>query len=140
MLRAVLTALVAAMILATGVASTAIEPPRARPAAAAASRAEQPHHIRIVVSGPPDTLMRVIRGRTGTDVALGGHTFDHAFVEPAGSKGYLGIKVLAASREPRGIPVRCRIVIDGKVVSSHAAARPDQTGLAQVLCTVPQGV
>ncbi|MFF5989573.1 hypothetical protein [Prauserella flavalba] len=139
MVRAVLAVLIAVAVLAAGVASTAFAPVQRRPVAAP-KRAAPAHEIRIVVSGPDDTLMRVARGSSGTQVALHGKPFDHSFTEPAGGDGYLGIRVAAASARPDGTPVRCAIRVDGVVVSEKSAVEPDDSGLAQVLCTIPRPV
>lgn len=102
--------------------------------------ADGPHTVRIHVSGPDDTLMRVVRDRRGSDVALRGEPFDHSFTEPAGSDGYLGITVLAASKQAGRPAVTCSITINGVVVSEQRALKADGSGLAQVLCTVPRDV
>lgn len=102
--------------------------------------ADGPHTVRIHVSGPDDTLMRVVRDRRGSDVALRGEPFDHSFTEPAGSDGYLGITVLAASKQAGRPAVTCSITINGVVVSEQRALEADGSGLAQVLCTVPRDV
>ncbi|PXY30122.1 hypothetical protein DI005_05390 [Prauserella sp. PE36] len=139
MVRAVLAVLIAVAVLATGVASTAFAPAGRQPAAAP-KRAPQAHEIRIMVSGPDDTLMRVARGASWTQVALRGKPFDHSFTEPAGGDGYLGIRVAAASARPDGTPVRCAIRVDGVVVSEKSAVERDESGLAQVLCTIPRPI
>ncbi|ASR36488.1 hypothetical protein BAY61_17395 [Prauserella marina] len=152
MQRAVLSivaVVAAAAIAAVGIAMHAFEPdvaPVARDVAPAMAKpAErqpaQPHRIRITVSGPQDTLMRVSRGNSGTtQVALRGQPFDHAFVEPAGGTGYLGIKVAAASKDPTEQPVRCVITVDDVPVADQTAAVVDESGLAQVQCRVPTPV
>ncbi|MBB3051100.1 hypothetical protein FHS23_002123 [Prauserella isguenensis] len=152
-------------ILFTGAASAALEPTALEPTAPDATRAaphtpssrtpspSDPHHspdpapdtagphtVRIHVSGPDDTLMRVLRGDQGTQVALGGEPFDHSFTEPAGSDGHLGIRVAAASKQAGHPAVRCRITVDGDVVAQERATERDETGLAQVQCAVPRGV
>lgn len=140
-------------ILLTGAASAALGPTgdttthASAPAQEHAHRspdatpeAARPHTVRVHVSGPDDTLMRVLRGGRGTQVALGGQPFDHSFTEPAGTDGYLGIRVAAASKQAGEPAVRCRITVDGAVVAQQRAAARDETGLAQVQCTVPRGV
>ncbi|GAA1193875.1 hypothetical protein [Prauserella alba] len=141
-------------ILFTGAASAALDPvavdqahraPHHPPSRTAdgpspAPETARPHTVRILVSGPDDTLMRVLRGGRGSQVALGGEPFDHSFTEPPGSDGYLGIQVAAASRQADGPAVRCRITVDGDVVAQQRTASPDESGLAQVRCTVPRGV
>ncbi|MBB3664828.1 hypothetical protein FB384_003779 [Prauserella sediminis] len=142
-------------IMVTGVASAALDsgagdenhrasPPSPSstaetPSPGPAPDIARPHTVRIHVSGPDDTLMRVLRGGHGTQVALGGEPFDHSFTEPAGSDGYLGIQVAAASKQADAA-VHCRITVDGDVVAQQRAASRDETGLAQVQCTVPRGV
>ncbi|MEU3274981.1 hypothetical protein ABZ639_29390 [Saccharomonospora sp. NPDC006951] len=138
-----------AVIAAAGIATHAFEPevaPAARSVAPAMAKPaertqQQPHRIHILVTGPQDTLMRVSRGNSGTtQVALRGQPFDHAFVEPAGGTGYLGIKVAAASKDPSEQPVRCVITVDGVPVADQTAAVVDHSGLAQVQCRVPTPV
>ncbi|MEU6641558.1 hypothetical protein ABZ863_03320 [Saccharomonospora sp. NPDC046836] len=144
MSRAVLAVLAAVAVLVTGAASRPADAPSApqqhRTTVAAQPTAQQPHRVHIVVSGPYDTLMRVARGSTGSQVALRGEPFDFTFVEPAGQTGYLTIKVAAASEHPGGTPVRCEIQVNGAVVSAQSASEPDASGLTQVLCTVPTHV
>lgn len=164
--RAVAGAVLGIAILFTGVASAALEPnsgdvsthaapntpsphtssPRS-PSPSDPHRSPgpdadpaRPHTVQIHVSGPDDTLMRVMRGGQGSEVALGGQPFDHSFTEPAGSDGHLGIQVAAASKQAGRPAVRCRITVDGEVVAQQRAAVRDQSGLAQVQCTVPRGV
>ncbi|MBK1782849.1 hypothetical protein [Prauserella cavernicola] len=141
MVRAALAILIAVALLATGSASAAFAPPQRRQAVAPPKRApQQPHEIRIMVSGPDDTLMRVARGGAKTQVALRGEPFEHAFTEPAGGNGHLGITVAAASAEPKGRAVTCEIRVDGAVVSRVTAKDKDASGFAQVLCTIPTPV
>ncbi|GAA1245306.1 hypothetical protein GCM10009676_34010 [Prauserella halophila] len=148
-------------ILLTGAASAALEPgadeaathasppapshadPHHSPAPTSSPEptdTARPHTVRIHVSGPDDTLMRVVRDGRGSEVALGGEPFEHSFTEPADSEGHLGIQVAAASKQAGRPAVQCRITVDGAVVARQRAVTRDETGLAQVRCTVPRGV
>lgn len=157
--RAAVGVVLGIAILFTGAASAALEPepgdaaraaphPPPHPASPSdphhspdtAPDAAGPHTVRIHVSGPDDTLMRVLRDDQGTQVALGGEPFDHSFTEPAGSDGHLGIRVAAASKQAGRPAVQCRITVDGDVVARDRATERDETGLAQVQCAVPRGV
>ncbi|OLT43114.1 hypothetical protein BJF85_03350 [Saccharomonospora sp. CUA-673] len=153
---AAMSVVVTAAILLTGAGSSAfepVEPGAAHPSTATAheapdddrqhphrDQADGPHRVEIHVAGPEDTLMRVVRDRQGSEVALQGEPFDHAFTEPAGSDGYLGIQVAAASKQAGHPAVSCSITVNGVVVSEQESVRADHTGLAQVLCTVPRDV
>lgn len=135
MRRAALLAL-AALATFTGTVSSQAFDPAPRPVAAPAP-APREHHVRVTVSGPPDTLMLVERGPARTPVELGGQPFDYAFVEPPGRTGYRSIAVFARSALPSPEPLRCRITVDGATVAAQSATRTDASGFAEIECRVP---
>lgn len=115
-------------------------PPRApvpgTSAPAPTSEGEQ-HRVRVRVSGPHDTVLRVARGGYYTRVDLRGEPFDFSFTESGGG-GYRDISVWAGTEHPEQGPVRCAIEVDGKVVVRRSADRLDDEGRATVVCEIPQ--
>ncbi|WP_216215396.1 hypothetical protein [Amycolatopsis aidingensis] len=106
-------------------------PPAPDPAVAAAG----PHTIHVTASGPYDTVMRVARAGTQTQVELQGEPFEYEFTEESDRLGELGIAVYARSATP-GV-VHCAITVDGEVVAEQSVRRPGADGFATVGCTIP---
>lgn len=115
--------------------STRTTPPRPdRPA-----KAPRPQRIHISVSGPQDTLMRVARAGTQSQVALQGQPFDFEFIEETERVGDLGIAVFAKTETFVGEPLLCRITVNGTTVAKAATSKPGEKGYAEVECVVPSG-
>ncbi|PRX45186.1 hypothetical protein B0I33_110286 [Prauserella shujinwangii] len=139
MRRIVLLVLAALAVLAGGVASRATAPP----GGAGDERAPRPvaHRVHVWVSGPPDTLMWVVRGRARTPVELGGEPFDFSFAEPPGSTGYRDIAVSATSERPTpDRPLTCRITVNGETVAQQEITNAPGPRPARVVCEVPAEV
>ncbi|NIJ12275.1 hypothetical protein FHU38_002619 [Saccharomonospora amisosensis] len=149
MRRAVVGTTLAALALAAAGQACGTDPPPAAPpapplsASAPGTSAPSPpaegeqHRVRVTVSGPHDTVMRVARGGYYTRVDLRGEPFDFTFTESEGS-GYRDISVWAGTEHPEQGAVRCAIEVDGKVVAQRATDRPDGEGKASVVCEIPE--
>ncbi|MGH3519519.1 MAG: hypothetical protein ACRDQ7_19285 [Haloechinothrix sp.] len=96
-----------------------------------------PHRIRITVSGPDDTVMRVARAGTQSEVALRGEPFDFEFTEKNARIGDLGIAVFAKTDTPSEGPLRCKITVNGKTVAEQSTAEPGERGYPEVACVIP---
>ncbi|GAB3481010.1 hypothetical protein [Amycolatopsis cihanbeyliensis] len=94
-----------------------------------------PHTIHVTVSGPDDTVMRVARAGTQTQVELRGEPFEYEFTEERDRLGELGIAVYARSASPG--QVHCGITVNGEVVAEQSAREPGADGFATVGCTIP---
>lgn len=103
------------------------------------AQAPRPQRIHISVSGPQDTLMRVARAGTQSQVALQGQPFDFEFLEESAQVGDLGIAVFAKTETFGGEPLRCRITVNGTTVAKAATSKPGEKGYAEVECVVPSG-
>ncbi|EHR50993.1 hypothetical protein SacmaDRAFT_2753 [Saccharomonospora marina XMU15] len=148
MRRAVVGTTLAALALAAVAQACGTDSPPAAPSApppsasAPGTSAPPPpaegerHRVRVTVSGPYDTVLRVARGGYYTRVDLRGEPFDFSFTESEGS-GYRDISVWAGTEHPEQGPVRCAIEVDGKVVAQRVADRPDGEGKASVVCEIP---
>lgn len=117
---------------------TSASPPSQAPQRPAA--APVPQRVHIVVSGPYDTLMRVARAGTATQVALQGQPFDFTFTEHAASVSDLGIAVFAKTDSPGASPLSCKITVNGRTVAQETATGPGERGFAEVSCVIAASV
>lgn len=104
------------------------------------------HHIKVTVSGPQDTVMRVSRAGAQTEVELRGEPFEFEFTEQLTHVGSLGITVSAISAisaisaDAATEPLRCAITVDGRPVATDARTSPGEDGTARVHCMIPLDV
>jgi hypothetical protein len=103
-------------------------------------REPTPHTIRVTVSGPYDTIMRVSRAGTQTEVQLRGEPFEFEFTEKLVHVSSLGIAVLADSKDTSAAPLRCAITVDGVTVADDSATGPSGENGASVYCMIPREV
>lgn len=130
-----------AAALVSGCSAAAPDPTPAPPSAGhPPHQAAGPQRIHITVSGPQDTLMRVVRAGTQSQVALQGEPFDFEFSEQAADIGDLGIAVFAKTDTPGDTPLQCSITVDGRTVAEESATKPGERGYAEVACSVPDAV
>lgn len=99
-----------------------------------------PHTIRVTVSGPYDTIMRVSRAGAQTEVRLRGQPFEFEFTEKLAYVSSLGIAVLAHSEDTSTEPLRCAITVDGTIVADETITGPADADGASVYCMVPRDV
>jgi hypothetical protein len=98
------------------------------------------HTIRVTVSGPYDTIMRVSRAGAQSEVRLHGRPFEFEFTEKLVHVSSLGIAVLADSQDTVAEPLRCAITVDGVTVADDTATGPSSENGASVYCMIPHDV
>lgn len=99
-----------------------------------------PHTIKVTVSGPYDTIMRVSRADAQTEVRLRGEPFEYEFTENLVHVSSLDIAVLADSEHTSAEPLRCAITVDGMIVADDSATGPPGENGASVYCMIPRDV